>query len=626
MKRHIFLSLILLFVLILSGTIGYVIIEDYTLGEGLYMTVITITTVGFGEVRPLTSAGRFLTTILIFLGFINLAFVGHAFLEIFFEKIVDPHNARKRMIQQIQNLRSHYIICGFGRVGAAAVQRFCELDVDFVVIDAKKERCQELNEKGLLYIEGDAIDETILQLAGIKRAAGLLTLLPSVPDNLFITLTARELNPTLHIIARADNDASERKLIRAGADEVISPYKTAGLQMAIQMLSATGDLSIQALADVKEPSGLQWVVIDPDSDWLQKPIANIQRENHVRILGVRRGHKDILFPKDNFRIKVGDKLLIIIETKTTERPLSSNFKERHKILIVDDNPVILRLYTRLLRRAGFHPITATDGHEALTLILNERPDAAVLDYMLPKLSGIEICREVRRRDDLNKIKLILFTTDHQDETRLKALEAGANAVVLKSADAHELIETVIHILQQEQLNPQESVKVVDVKEIASTGMISNANLESSMMPSLESHNGQGQFLGTGRNGGVSNKLFSEDALQQQVDHDKNLLIEIISIFQNDANRLLEQIQKAISLKDNEMLQRAAHNLKGSLATLAANSPYQKAQELEQLAKDGNLDDAVKVFHELKTETERLKEELQTYLQQDTAGQAVQNTD
>ncbi|MDQ7053433.1 MAG: NAD-binding protein [candidate division KSB1 bacterium] len=617
MKRHIFIPLIFLFILILSGTIGYVIIEDYTPGEGLYMTIITITTVGFGEVRPLTPTGRFLTTILIFLGFINLAFVGHAFLEIFFEKIVDPHSARKRMIQQIQNLHSHYIICGFGRVGAAAAQRFCDLDVDFVIIDAKKERCQELSEKGLLYIEGDAIDETILQLAGIKRANGLLTLLPSVPDNLFITLTARELNPTLHIIARADNEASERKLIRAGADEVISPYKTAGLQMAIQMLSATGDLSIQALANVKDHSGLQWLVIDQDSDWLHKPIANIQQENHVRILGIRRGHKDTLFPKDNFRIKIGDKLLII--TKTSERPLSSKIKERHKILIVDDNPVILRLYTRLLRRAGFHPITAADGKEALTLILNERPDAAVLDYMLPGLSGIEICHEVRRQDALNNIKLILFTTDDQAETRLKALEAGANAVVVKSADAHELIETVIQILQQEQLNPQESVKVVDVKEILSTEIIPDLDRQSSMTPSLESHNEQEEIFLTKRNSSASNKLFSEDTLQQQVDNDKNLLIEIISIFQDDASRLLEQIQEAISSKDNKMLQRTAHTLKGSLATLAANSPYQKAQELEKLAKDGNMDGAAKVFHKLKNEIEHLKEELQSYLKKDSVG-------
>jgi len=611
--RQIRLALALLGALVFAGTLGYVIVEDYTLGEGLYMTVITITTVGFGEVKPLSPAGRMLTTVLIFLGFINLAFVGHAFLETFFAKILNSSTARKKMLQQIQALQSHYIICGFGRVGAAAVRHFCELDVDFVVIDANPERCQELHESGILYLEGDAIDEEVLQLAGIKRASGLMTLLPSTPDNLFITLTARELNPTLHIIARADNEASERKLIRAGADEVISPYKTAGVQMAVQMLSATGDLSLQALtAPVARPA-LQWIEVKDDSDLIGKRLAEVMEKQRFRILGLRRRKKDSLFPEDHLEIRAGDKLLILKNIDEAPSPAQAASRKQQKVVLVDDNPVVLRLYARLMRRAGFVPFTANNGRDAVDLILREKPVAAVIDYMLPLLSGIEVCRRVRGAEDTRGTKLILFTSDEQPDTRVSALEAGADAVVVKSADADELIETVIRMLnEEEQVESRHPVRVVTdspAESGAENAEAATAGTEPSILDA--------QPAGTSRGGQTMNpttpQLFSATELLEMVDGDTELLRDMLTLFEEDSEKWLRAIREAIETGDPETLKQAAHALKGSLASLTAEVLREKAHQLEMMGKNGTTAGAESVYQELASDIQQLQAQLNDFI-------------
>ena len=415
------------------------------------MSVITLTTVGFGEVKPLSAVGRGFTTFYILLGFGSLALAGHAIAESLLEKVFSERSGIKKMQKKISALKSHYIICGYGRVGAAASEYFEKAGIDFVTIEANPEHCRIINEKGSLYIEGDATRESLLREAGIKSAKGLLALLNSDPDNLFIVLSARELNPTLHIIARAGEPSSGKKIMRAGADSVVSPFSTAGRQIAGDILAATGKKKISVTQPVTTTVLPKWISVQEDSGMTGETIGVVSEKTERQVIGLRKNNQDSIFPDPLIKLESGDKLLVLDE-KQNKSDHSIRRLGRKKVVIVDDNPVILRLYTRLFQKAGFHPITATNGREGVDVIIREKPAAAVIDYMLPVLSGIEVCRQVRASKDSQKTKLIIFTADSNQETHKRSVDAGTDAVVVKSAEASEVIEVVVRMLRKDQVN------------------------------------------------------------------------------------------------------------------------------------------------------------------------------
>jgi len=447
-KHRIMLALILCLNIILIGTLGYMLIEDYSLFEGLYMSVITITTVGFGEVKPLSEIGRGFTAFYILIGFGCLAFAGHAIVESIFENFSSGKSEKRKMKKQISSLKSHYIICGYGRVGQAAAEHFEKTDTEFVIIEANLGQRQVIQEKGYLFIEGDATRENVMLEAGIKCACGLLALLNSDPDNLFAVLTARELNPTLHIIARAEESSSEQKIIRAGADSVISPFATAGMQIAGDILAATGNSDQMSVCSIQPTAVPQWVTVMEGSSMMGESINAVAGQMGQEVIGLRRNGNDLILPDPETQLETADMILVFDINRNGEKQFSKQAPQPKKLVIVDDNPVILRLYSRLFQKAGFDPVTAIDGRDGLDAIIKEKPAAAVIDFMLPVISGIEVCQQVRAQEGLQGIKLILFTGDNQPETRSRALDAGADAVVIKSPEASEVIETVIRILKE----------------------------------------------------------------------------------------------------------------------------------------------------------------------------------
>ncbi len=269
------------------------------------------------------------------------------------------------------------------------------------------------------------------------------------PDNLFLVLTARELNPTLKIISRAEDISSESKIIRAGADKVITPYVSTGKQIADTVLGGTG--ISYGLTEPTATSEItpQWITIKSGSGMLEKTIAEVSNEMNREVYGLRRIGRDFIFPDHDIKLKVDDMLFVVDDKIIEENKLGEKTKKLKKLVIVDDNPIILHLYARLLYKNGFLPVTAVNGKEGLDLIRQEKPVAAVIDFMLPILSGIEICSQIRKEEEYKNIKLILFTGDEEEETRKKALEAGADEVIIKSPNAHEIIETVVNILKKE---------------------------------------------------------------------------------------------------------------------------------------------------------------------------------
>ena len=218
--------------IVVGGTAGYMVLEGWGFLDALYMTMITISTVGYGEVNALDTSGRLWSMALIITGASVLVYATSSFVELVLEGTVRGYFARRRMEDAIGKLNGHYILCGYGRVGQKIAEEFTNEGVDFVVIDREDSEVERSLEEGYLAIHGDASDNDVLEAAGVGRAKGLVAALDSDADNLFITFSARRINPDLHIVARANSEESAAKLKQAGADRSLSPYAVEGRRLA----------------------------------------------------------------------------------------------------------------------------------------------------------------------------------------------------------------------------------------------------------------------------------------------------------------------------------------------------------------------------------------------------------
>jgi voltage-gated potassium channel len=223
---------LLLFAALVFGTLGYHLIEGWGFLDGLYMTITTLTTVGFREVNPLSTGGRVFTMVLILAGVVTLFTSIAIVAELIIQGTLSEPLRRRRMERRIEALRNHFIICAYGRVGRAAADEFKEQGEQYVIVEAQEQLERLMAEHGAPYIVGDPSVEAILHDAGIDRAKGLVSAVDSDAVNVYITLTARTLNPKLYIVARASAPESVDQLYRAGADRVVSPYTLSGKQMA----------------------------------------------------------------------------------------------------------------------------------------------------------------------------------------------------------------------------------------------------------------------------------------------------------------------------------------------------------------------------------------------------------
>lgn len=231
--KKVYIALLLLITILLIGITGFIVIEDYALGEAFYMTVITISTVGFNEVRPLSDVGRVFTAFLIIFSFSTFVYAVTSISNYILDGEYKIYFRDLRINKKVNKTSNHTIICGYGRNGKQAAAELKSHRRKYIVIEQDKDLNEELREEhDILFIEGDATLEKDLERAGISTATSLITTLPKDADNLFVVLTAREMNPDLLIISRASKDNSDKKLKRAGANNVIMPDKIGGAHMA----------------------------------------------------------------------------------------------------------------------------------------------------------------------------------------------------------------------------------------------------------------------------------------------------------------------------------------------------------------------------------------------------------
>lgn len=315
-QRRIVIVLFILLILIVAGPAGYMLIEEMSYSEALYMTVITISTVGFHEVRPLSTAGMYYTIVIILIGVSALYFLVASLIIYTLKEVFRETFGRRRMDLRIRKLEGHYIICGYGRVGEVVADTMAESGVDFVVVEKDPARIGDAVDRGFLHIEGDATETSTLEQAGVRRAKGLVCALENDADNLFTALSARTLNKDIIIVTRCVSSDSIEKLEYAGADRVISPYEISGRRMATFLLKpGVYDYLDLVAHGTSLEYRLEELFIEPGSAIDGRTIGelDIKARTGALVLAVRKSESDSLNtnPDKNTRIDAGDMIVAL---------------------------------------------------------------------------------------------------------------------------------------------------------------------------------------------------------------------------------------------------------------------------------------------------------------------------
>jgi voltage-gated potassium channel len=326
-QRRALAALVAFAVLSIFGAVGYVIVEGVPYGEALYMTVITLTAVGYEEVFPLSSAGRSYTVLVLVLG-ISWMGVWFAFITAFLVELDLTNVLRsRRMTGRIDDLRDHVIVCGVGRTGTEVVRELEQTGAPWVVIEQDPEQVAKFKKAlpDALIVEGDATRDAELEAAGIHRAKGLVASLSQDTDNLFICLSARDLNPELSIVARASQEETRDKLFRAGASHVVSPEISGGIRMASMLLRPT----VMSFLEVATRSSghalrIEQLRVDEGDRLVGSTLeeARIPKETGLIVIALRRGGEsgDFQFnPGSSTRIEAGDELVVLGEREQVSR-------------------------------------------------------------------------------------------------------------------------------------------------------------------------------------------------------------------------------------------------------------------------------------------------------------------
>ena len=317
-KRKLINPVIAIIGVIAFGVLGYVLIEEWGFFDSLYMTIITLTTVGYHEVHELSQAGRTFSMVLILSGVGTMFYTFGVGAKVLLEGELRDILGRKKLTKKIENLKNHYIICGYGRMGNIICREMIHSKAPFVIIEKTPEVVASMD-ADYLSLQGDATQDSVLKQAGIDRAKGLISVLYSDSENLYVVLSARGLNPGLKIVARASEEGAESKLIRAGADSVVSPYFIGGLRIAhtllkpavvdfIEFATRSGNLELQ----------MEEIKLKESSDIIDRSLdeCGIRKEMGIIIVAIKRETGGMEFnPKSTSVIRKGDTLVAMGEAR-----------------------------------------------------------------------------------------------------------------------------------------------------------------------------------------------------------------------------------------------------------------------------------------------------------------------
>jgi voltage-gated potassium channel len=321
--RHLIISIVLSTVIVILGTIGYMLIEGWGILDALYMTVITISTVGYREVHDVGLPGRIFSIFLIFSGVGFTMYVAAAVVQFMVEGRIRIIMGRRRLDYKIDHLKNHYIVCGYGRIGRVLCHNLRRGPFKLVIIEKDPDQIPVMEEDGMLYVSGEATDEGNLLKAGIQRAKGLIAVLATDTDNVFLVLTARQLAPDLTIVARASQEASKSKLKAAGADTVESPYEIGAASMAHRIIRPTVTSFLDlAFAHQRKDIQMEEIPVGASSELANVMLkdSGIRQNYNLIIIAVKKPDGSMLFnPSFETVIHSEDTVIAVGEVDNLQR-------------------------------------------------------------------------------------------------------------------------------------------------------------------------------------------------------------------------------------------------------------------------------------------------------------------
>jgi voltage-gated potassium channel len=323
MNKRLGIAFAILFLTLMIGATGYHFLEGFSIFQALYLTVVTISTVGYGDVYARSTGGMVFTIFLIIAGVGTMFYTVSLVAETIVEGRLRAIMGKGKLKRIIKRMKNHYIICGCGRIGFLICRELAAEKVHFVVIEKNPEVIQRIEDEGFLCYHGDSTSDKSLIEAGIKHAKGIVCVLPTDAENLYVILTAKELNPDLFVLSRSEEEQSERRLLRAGADRVISPYTLGGMRMAMAILRPAM-LDFIEISTRRQSLELRMaeVVVGDGSVVAGKTLeASEIRQNYGLIIVAVKKHsgKMVFNPAASYPIEIGDKLIALGEDDNVMR-------------------------------------------------------------------------------------------------------------------------------------------------------------------------------------------------------------------------------------------------------------------------------------------------------------------
>ncbi len=316
-------DLIIFLGILIGGCLGFIWIEGWDALDALYMTIISLTTVGFQEVHPLSRSGRVFTIFLLIFGVGFILYFLGSIARLMVEGTIRDVMGRRKMEKHIRQIEGHYIICGYGRIGRLICQMLMEKPIPVVVVEKDPEQIPIFQEKKILYVSGEATDEENLLRAGIERAKGLVAAVSSDADNVYITLTARGLNQNLFILARAAEESSKTKLLRAGADKVVSPYDIGARSMANTILRPTViDFIELAIHDRSLDLQMEEITVREGTEIRDLSLmqSGIRKDFDLIVVAIKKKSGEMVFnPSPQALIEEGDTLVLLGDKENLSR-------------------------------------------------------------------------------------------------------------------------------------------------------------------------------------------------------------------------------------------------------------------------------------------------------------------